>query len=440
MYEIDYYIVVLLVIFNIIPAFFLYKKLRVGIKQIYFIFSIISIFLFSGVGISYKHIDDRFLLQYLIFSVLYIITLYIVLKYDFRKLKTKNKAIDEKHHSLSSYISSRGNNIKYSWFFNIATAMYLLTFIVFLLVPVMRIQHLWNPPASSLLGIFDTREMFQSNIILNNAQTLRTFLFPFFMIRLYILKSQGKTIKGILLITVWIYLDYLSVLYMGRYMMVVYVLFLFFYIIADSECNINLKKKHFIMILVGFFISLPLFAAYQFSRLGTSIGKIDLLESINILSSEAMFPMYYNTATKISEFVSPISYYLWFLVLPIPFITNKHEISALINRVFSEYVLGVKYASSGYYVLLPSLFGEALIIYNEYFYWIHAIFLAFVIGNLCKLVIKNKELGILNIYFAVNIFWLARGGSQSYLGNYINSLIIYILIKYLLKRINKHKI
>lgn len=315
---------------------------------------------------------------------------------------------------------------------NVGTFLFLLTYIVYLFIPELRLSQLWNPPSSLLIGKFERMDLQQSHVILNLASTLKTVLLPIFMIKLYVWKLRGKIVRGLSFILLWLYLEYLSILYIGRYEMVVAMIFIVFYIFADNQ-TLSLKKKHFIMIGVSIIASLPLLASYQFSRLGANVGDISFADSLRVLSSEISFPKYYAVARDIADIVSPGKYFLWFLVLPIPFFSDKSSVSLLVNRVFSEYVLGIEYGAKGYYVLLPSILGEAIIIYNEYFYWIHAIFLAVLVGSLCKLLWNNRELGVLNLYFSARIVAIGRGGSQGFFGLVINSLIVYLLIKYMVK-------
>lgn len=420
MWDVNYSSLLLIVIINGFSAMILYPKLK-GIKRVYFLFSAVSIFVYSGIGVSIFAND--FLAQYLIFSTVYVFTLYFVM------LDKKNKCNQKGFNSVSLLLNKKSG---LEWFVNVGTFLFLLTYVICLLVPEMRLSQLWNPPSPLLIGKFDRIATQQSHVLLNLTNTLRIVLLPFFMIKLYIWKLRRKIVKGLSFILLWLYLDFLSVLYIGRYEMVVGMIFIVFYILADNQ-TLLLKKKHFLLIGIGFIVSLPFLASYQFSRLGASVGDLSFADSLRILSGEISFPKYYEVAVEIANFVSPIKYLLWFIVLPIPFISDKSRVSLLVNRVFSEYILGIEYGAKGYYVLLPSILGEAIIIYNEYFYWVHAIFLAFLVGSLCKLLLKNRELSVLNLYFSARIVSIGRGGSQGFFGIVINSLIVYLSLKYLAK-------
>lgn len=77
MYEVDFFALLTMIIVNSFCAMFLYRKLQ-GIKKVYFLLSVISIFIYSGFGVSFFARD--FLAQYIIFSTVYIFTLFIVMK------------------------------------------------------------------------------------------------------------------------------------------------------------------------------------------------------------------------------------------------------------------------------------------------------------------------------------------------------------------------
>lgn len=437
MYTIDFSILSFLFCINAIPTILMSFNIKNNYKKIYFLFSIASIFLYSGFGLSYEHIESKYILHYVIFSTVYIISLYLIFKY---KLTFSSSSSADAKVAITTFKKDNSEELKYMWIINIGTVLYLLTYIVFLLIPSIRISHIWNPPTSSLVGIYDTLDLQHSNVILSISQTIRTFLMPFYMIKLYLLKKENKSIRGVLLIIIWAYLDFLSILYIGRYMMLVYLLFIFLYFLSDKDMNLKIKKKYYLLIVACIIAIIPLFATYQYSRLGLNIGDLSFLDSLSILSDETMFPEHYQSAVELSNNVSPIGYAIWLIILPIPFIPDKSAISLLVNREFSTYVLGIEYGHHGYYGLLPSILGEAIIIFNEYFYFIHAIFLALAIGTLCKILIKNKELAVMNTFLAIRLLSFARGGSQGYLGLTINSLVFYFIIKQILNNISMNKI
>ena len=133
---------------------------------------------------------------------------------------------------------------------NVGTFLFLLTYIVYLFIPELRLSQLWNPPSSLLIGKFERMDLQQSHVILNLASTLKTVLLPIFMIKLYVWKLRGKIVRGLSFILLWLYLEYLSILYIGRYEMVVAMIFIVFIFMTTRT---HLKSIYNDRCGIGFF-------------------------------------------------------------------------------------------------------------------------------------------------------------------------------------------
>jgi hypothetical protein len=271
---------------------------------------------------------------------------------------------------------------------------------------------------------------------------LRTLLLPFFMIYLYKLKIRGKSLKVTLLISLWVYFYFLSQIYISRYEFIVFLIFLFVLITSKQISKLYINGRQFIIIAVGFILSIPSLLSYQYSRIGFTVQKLTFGEAASeLMGIELQFPRNYPIAVAVSESVSVFKYYLWFILLPIPsfVLPNKGEITILLNRVFSSSVLGLNYGDAGYYGLVPSIMGEAFLIYGQYFFWVHGIFLAVMLAMICKFLEKISELNVFNLYIAINTIAIARGGTQGFFGMVINSLVFYLVFRWIVITYKKRR-
>lgn len=432
MNDMNYLALFIMIIINGGILLITYSKIPQNTRRVYYLFSIISIFIFSGFGLSYNEIGQEFLGEYIIFSTVFSISLYLIL----RKPTEKNNVIRYVSKKIIDPIKQdpSKNKPKNNTFFIICTALFYLTFLIFLVVPEVRISQLWNPPSATVIGGYDRINLVQNIAVLDIAVMIRTLLLPFFMVYIYNLKRRGRRFKVFALILFWVYLNFLSQIYIGRYELVVYLIFLFVLITSKKDDELFISKKQFSIICVVFVLSIPALVSYQYSRIGLTMQNLTFAQaSKELMGIELQFPSYYPSIVALSGRISILKYFLWILLLPIPsfILPSKGELTIQINRIFSSFILGVNYGDTGYYGLVPSILGEAILLYNQYFFWIHAIFLAVMLGNICKLLEKIPELSILNLYFAINVFAIARGGTQGYFGMVINSLIFYILFRWI---------
>lgn len=430
MSEINYQALLLMVLINGGLLLFTYRLIPKNTRRIYYLFSIVSMFIFSGFGISYYEIGQEFLGEYLIFSTVFILSLFLTMR------STKNnKIITYMSDKIITPINNdlNMNSKKGNTFYAFCTILFYLTFLVFLVIPELRISQVWNPPKATVIGGYERINLAQNNIILDLAMMMRTLLLPFFMVYLYRLKLSGKSLKIIIFISIWIYFYFLSQIYIGRYEFIVFLIFLFVLLTSKQINKLYISGKQLITIAGVFIISIPTLLSYQYSRIGAEMQNLTFGHAMSeLMGIELQFPSNYSVTIALSESISAIKYFLWFILLPIPsfVLPEKGEITILLNRVFSSSVLGVNYGETGYYGLVPSILGEAFLLYGQHFFWIHAIFLAVMLASICKFLEKMPELSAINLYIAINAIAIARGGTQGFFGLVINSLIFYIVFKW----------
>lgn len=429
-------VLIIILMCNVLMFFLCISQIPKGMRRVYFVFSTVPIFFYSGLGIAFDTIENDYLGKYILFSSVFMITLSFVLK---KRITLMNeKKISENLELVTlheSSLSIHEYEIKNKWIFNIGTFIFFMTLFIFLIIPEIRVHQLWSPPTSLVKDIVGRREAIKSNTILNIALMLNTVFLPFFMVKLWDLKQNKRRLSMLALVGLWVYLEFLQEAYLGRYEMILYSMFVFLILTLNTKERFDISKKQISLILTAIVISVPYLLTYQYSRIGMSMTNFSFADAIvELMTIEVLFPKYYPETSYLSSAISPISYLLWILILPIPsfIFPDKSQLGVLINQQFSTFILGVDYGSDDYYGLLPSILGEGILIYGDYFYWIHAVFLATFIGFLCKVMERKPELIILSLFFAIKTITIARGGTQGYIGLVVNSLFIYFLMEFLI--------
>lgn len=404
-----------------------YFKIPKGIRRLYFVFTLVPIFVYSGIGLSYKEIDNQFVLHYLLYTTILMFTMHQVLR--------KKKSIRKPNHKLNKLIGLDKNSQRI--FLYTGTTLFYLTFVVFLIVPEMRLWQIFAPPLPTVLNGYERIIFGQSNAILDLAQMFRIMLLPVFMIFLFTLVKNGRKINAVFFVLIWIYLEYLSISYIGRSELLIYLLFIFFVLVISPNFKINIKARHYLFISILFILLVPLLVAYQYVRVDKMVLDLGFIDSIKeLFFYETDFPKYYKMISAMNGQITPLNYFLFFVLLPIPSILFKAKGSLVLsaNKVFTTNILGLNYGARGYSGLLPSIFGEGVLIFGEYFYFIHAIIIGLFVSYLCKVLENEENLSILNVYFAVSCISIARGGSQGFIGTVINSLYVYFLFTFFIKQ------
>ena len=404
----------------LIVCFFCYRK-TIELKLIYIILGI-SIYLYSGLGISYNDVKNIYIIDYSIFLVVLFLTIQktistkiriILSKYSIGKMSIINQYTIEKMLTRKKRIVC------------CLCLAFFLSMLFYMVYPTNRLSELLSVSNFSSHGIHNLRYIYNSNKLLKLSDAIRLITQPFFFIFLYYCATGSKTKQflGSLSIVLWIVLSFGKFHYISRYQMVVFLLLIFAYQQICQYKELIIDKKIIIKIMILAIILIPFLVAFTDMRLGRSVVNIGFLESIGLLlESECYYPRYYDICIKNSNLVSPIQYILWLLFLPVPNFIWADKPMIQIAYEFTSMFSSLSVTDAAYSNLLPSILGEAFLIYGEYFFWVHAVILGFLIGVIFRVLLKSKKLSILSAYFIIILATIGRGGSQSYAPFAINSL------------------
>lgn len=414
MYELNNKIIFFIIFYSVILYKISVLNLKRSNEKILILFSVISITLYSGIGMSFVDISNKYIFKYIIFLAFFVVSIRI-------GLRLFNKDNDNIYTNKFDEFCIR--NIK---FFKAMSIVFIFTLLIHLFLPTIRINQLWNPPKPTLINIFERSQVANNGIILNLADVFNIFLKPIFFIYLFILKQKDKYIKIGLWLIIWCYLNYLKIGYMSRNDMIILFIFITLIYGYDVKNKIRIKNKYIIFIGIMVLISIPFLLWYESFRLGANKEMLSFGESLkDLFIKECDYPKYY---PYITQTISPIKYILWLIFLPFPSMIFPWKPTLGINTIFSQLILGIQRGSSGYYVLLPSILGEGFLIYGDRLYWIHAIIVGIIIGIVFSFISRYKYLTFFGLFYAIYILTIARGGSQGYIASIINSCVSIILL------------
>lgn len=377
----------------------------------------ISIYVYSGIGTCYKEVNNIYILYFLIFIASVDISIVLSFRHS-RKHSTEITTID--------YIYKRSPKL----LMMLSILMYIMI-IINLIFPEVIIHKLWQPDLFTLMGFFERTEDIRNNNISYLTNIMKINLLPFFFMYLYYLKQEKKSIKVILLVTLWIYMDFTVIGYIGRYQMIIYSILLF---LIYFEKNGSVKKRFWIIAGVIFLLTIPLLLAYESIRLGVLVNNNSTyIEKFKILAQkESNYPQYYSFLSTLKIEGIIIQYFTWFFTLFIPKrIIPINQI--VINDLFTFYISGLTRGMRGFCIYLPSILGEAILIYGDYFFWIHGLFIGITIGFLYNVFSKSKSLLFWNYYLAVNILTIGRGGTQGFFSTIISSMLLTVIVAFIVK-------
>lgn len=411
----------LIIVFVYSTTFLLINRsIKNGLKKIVFIFVSLPIFIYSGLGICYLENWIPFLFRFLLYIVLFM----AILAKGLAQKKENEK--DNKNEVL--FIK------KYWWIFLV---LFYFTYIIFLMIPENHLIYLIKPPLSTTSGIYEKIKESNDNVILDIAQLIRTLLFPVFFLVVGKFVEEKKIIKSLLILGFWFYLSFVSIGYIGRTDILVFVIFIVFIIFSYRNNLKKFKLSRLIIPIIIFAALIPFFLSYQYLRTGRTID-VNFSTIKELLRFELSFPEYYPRILDFDTKFPTMNYILFFILLPIPSVILRTKGSIIIstNVFFTETITGIKYGAQGYSGLLPTIFGESLLVFGPHYFWIHAIIVPLIFVIFINFIYKNKNLRIFYLYIVVYSFTLARGGSEGFFGVLINYTIGYLafkLIVYLLQ-------
>ena len=406
-------------LWTIFVCFFTVKK--IADKRLKIMFSLLcgSVFVYSGYGIAFPEVDDRYIVPYMIF----------VSSFSIPFLCLKNNKLGgclQDRSSVDSFFETHITFLKY------CTFIYLLCLFIPLVYPEFKLFQIFQTGFSGLVGFYDLRVQYKSNALIGLIDTIRVFSTPFFFIYLTVIKEKKSSSKApITLFLISILLEYMRYSYMGRYQMMINALLIFFILKCAKGYQFDIKFKQLLYIAIGVISAVPFLYAYTFIRQGNDVEINESFGDIAklLINSETYYPIYYDHIVNSSYLKSqtPLTFILWLIFLPIPSVIWSGK-PTLQSDAFTYSLTGMQYGDNGYSSSLPSVMGEALMYFGESFYWIQPLILGSVIIILINYLFKHRSTNLLSLYLIAYVLSIGRGGAASYMSTIIFGVLPIIII------------
>lgn len=417
-------ILFLMIIFDIILCFFSKIYIKEKTHKIFMYLAILGFTIYSGIGIQiYSNKIDGptvYFFQYILFLVVFFFFVFFS-----SKLK-KNKLLNGLDNLLESKI------------FMIFVVIYFFTFIYELSFSGMKlnISNLINIFSEYKATAFAVRVLRRENVIYSLiVNQIRSICTPFFYIFLY--KHKDNILIFISLYLFPILCDTLANSYLSRNKIAVHLVFIFIYLILERKISKKLAK-----IITVFLIPVMLFyfSLMAQKRLGVNNSDGFFQSILNLVSSEIEYPSLYNYCLAANKEVSLVNFIGYILLVCIPSQLYKYIGLTVPNLAytFTKYVIGLSYGqTNNYYILLPSVLGESIMLFGKYFAWMYAIIYG-VISTWFLRILRSREcLKYYLVYFLLDFFRQFRGGSQYVISTWETQLIPLIIIVFIYNSILK---
>lgn len=391
-----------------------------GIWQRMLLFGFYSgLCLYSGVGAAYSDVPNYYTIYYFGFLISFAFA-FSLFRHFFTTLSIRSGKVLQQH--LHRVDTSR---VWHSIVF-----LFLFLHFIPLIYPEIKLHQLIFPPAPDLRSVFAARwESQEMDILRKLVDYACVLLTPFFYIALF--RYRQRIMRLFLIIATLLYLQYVATGYIGRgtVLMAIGIIGLALWVYYP-------KKRFYLTILALLAIPFILVGSYFYAIIrlgGTPTDIAPTQAALKIVESETSFPR--NVGMPIIESIQRVdmkSYVTWILTLPIPKILTGEIKGARINYEISEIILERKRGQSGWYIVLPGLVAESIYIFGNYFFWLHAAFIAFLAVFLIRLLEKTPQLLFLNAFVVVTFsYHLNRAGISGPLPLVINGFLLFYVFVFL---------
>lgn len=413
-YTISAWILLGVFFLTLFVAIFTVHRIKNSKKKIFFYLIYLSYFVFSGFGISI--FPD---MTYFIYYVTYLIAFSIFAIY------TQNKHIkfSVSDKQIDNYINDKGKYI---------IAFYIFFMCSSIIYPEIKIDKLWNPPVIDNSNV-ETITSYEGFDFFSKIKILIiNFLSPLFYICL--IKYTKKPIKLLMLLVVPIYVGFCSSGYVGRSGIVL--AFLYYTLIMYTYYP--QKRKLILTISASFLVLLiPAFTILFFIRNGGSFDGTQVMDFIDpIIRIECTYNYWFDDIFKyaIAGHSYMSDYIIYMIFQPIPGIFKQWLIGNFqVNYSIATMLTGVTTDEETFFVPLTGLVGEAVFIFGQIFFFIHAFILAYIMNIFLNFTLSKRSFNMLYLYAVIFTALLTcRAGTTA--GNiypYIIKALVYVPIFFL---------
>lgn len=352
-----------------------------------------GLWLYNGVGAAYPDVPRYYLFYYFWFLCAFAYSFWFF-KVAFVHLSFRTG------HVLTRVL----NDVDYHFLWRLIICVYVILHFMPLLYPEFRVQQLFTPPKPDLIATFARRWTPQEiNVLQKLFDYALILLTPFFYIALF--RYRKRMSRVVLIFGILLYAKYVANGYIGRSDIGIALVTIY---LALWVFRPRWRRRLVATAILAFPFILSLAYFYSIIRIGGTPSDISPLKAIALtLEQEISYPR--NVGIPIIESdarVDLFSYAKWMFTLPIPKLLTGEIEGARINYEISEFILGLGRGERGWYIVLPGLVAESVYIFGRYFFWLHAVFIAFLAALMIRLVERTPSTSfsssILGSYFCIS--------------------------------------
>jgi len=371
--------------------------------------------LYSGVGAAYPDVPEYYLLYYFGFLGAFAYAFWFF-RVAFVHLSIRSGR------ALTRVLS----NVDWHPAWSLVIWAYMLLHLVPLIYPELRLQHLFAPPPPDLIAHLAARwEPKEMDVLQKLVDYARVLLTPFFYIALF--RYRKRLSRIVLIFGLLLYFQYVTEGYISRGAIGIALATIWLALwVARPE------QRRFLISIAVVALPLILISSYFYGLIrigGMPRGVTPVRAAVLLLENEISFPR--NVGMPIIESgyrVDFANYVKWMVTLPIPKLLTGEIEGARVNYEISEFILGIPRGETGFYVVLPGLVAEAVYIFGRYFFWLHAVFIAFLAAMVIRLMERAPQLLFLQAYVVVTFaYHLNRGGIVGPMGILVNHFLLFYL-------------
>ena len=416
--NVDIFVLVfVIVMFLICLTLLLFKNF---LNKVILLVTILAGAFFTSLGLILQYQDNySYILTYLLFFVLMVVTMMIVI----RKIK------------FNDYLDVENSFKRYDKIFIALGILALFLKFSTLIYPQFKLGNLFKIPGYQV-NVYKFQEILvnNSNGIYWIISRLEVMCYPFFFILLY--KLKNKPIKCISLFLFYHYIDFAREQYISRSALVVYIIFIWIYLYEEKILS---RKKLIILGLILIFTIIPLVNILETVRTGGIVNSnTSFFDNIvHLINQEGYCQQFLDVTNTFSKELSFIKYIISSISSPLFFLPDIDF--PVLSYAFTEKILGLSYGDANYYVMLPGAFGEGVMIFGKYFAWIYGIFIGYFVGKADRVFTRVSFLKLWGIMYILDVARSFRGGIQTFFIATLNTSLLLIIVFLVLNLANKHK-
>lgn len=386
---------------------------------------IISVFFYSGIGIAYQSVDNKYIPFYALFVFSFCVP-FLMCRKTHKKKELSNLDI--------LLIRNLGTLEK-------VAILYLVTSFIPLVYPDFKLFNEFFVRDE----YWESLETYRTNTLISIIDTIGTFIKPFFFAYLMCYAmSRPKGKKHLIYFSVMILFSFMRLHYLARNSMATYLVDFFLLMYCVKGFDIVIKRKHLIAIVTIALLSIPLLYAQTFFRHGEEFDSYGLsyMDIASLLfNSEFYYPIYYDDILLREYFTSltGLSFILYVLFLPIPSALWPSKPTLKIADTFTYGMFGLSRGDVGFSIALPSAMGESFMYFGLGFSWFFALFSGAIVAFIVRYLCKHRTMTYYLFYLVIQAFTYGRGGTASLLPPLINGIIGIVLFEFFMRSSLKSK-